>query len=449
MDDDMKNNDNYLGERETAQGLSDLLLKEITRLCADFRTGDPDEELDDTGAFPLRTNFTTTGLNSRIKGMLDRFPQTGFTKGIDTLAIRALPETSQALFYCFIGLFLSQPITPVDISFFESTPSSCAFKAGIDALLRNELVTAVTVNSPDDSKARKDRYILSPLACSRLFRGKEDLVSASAAIQFGTILQWKDIQEKKLVFSDDLLSNLQLISMAVSRDRFEAVQQELKQNGFRGGLAFLLSGPPGTGKTEFVRQLARVEHRHIFQVDAAKIDGSYFGEKPRNLRDLFLFSRYMSAIMQDEPVVFIDEADSLLGRRVEVSRSSDREENLSVNIILEEMNTFSGILFAATNNLVGLDPAMLRRFLLRAVFPVPDISLRAQIWQSKMPFLTKKEAMDVAGRFALSGGLIDNIASLCLLERILYGREPSYDQLIRHCVSQTSDLRATPKIGFK
>lgn len=438
-----------IDEGETTQDLAGLLQRELARLCADFRTGDPDEDLDDTGLFRARANYTTSGLNARIRGMLDRFPQTAFSKGMDALAARALPEASQALFYCFIGLFLSQPIAPVDISLFESTRANCAFKAGIDTLLRKGLVIAVTVNSPDDSKARKDRYILSPQSCYWLFRGREDLISASTAAQFGTVLPWKDIQEKKLIFSDDLCSNLQLISMAISKNRFETIQKELKQNGFRGGLAFLLSGPPGTGKTEFVRQLARAEHRNIFQVDAGKLDGSYFGEKPRNLRDLFLFSRYMSAIMQNEPLVFIDEADSLLGRRVEVSRSSDREENLSVNIILEELNTFTGILFAATNNLAGLDPAMLRRFLLRTVFPVPDTTLRARIWQSKMPFLTEKEAMDVAERFPLSGGLIDNIASLCLLERIIYGREPSYDQLIRHCLSQTSDLRGITKIGFK
>lgn len=445
----MRHKDYVLGVRETTQDLSDFLLKEIRRLCADFRTGDPDEELDNSGVFPVRTNFTTSGLNARIRGMLERFPDTAFAKGVDELAVSALPEAAQAVFYCFTELFLSQPISPVDVSYFESIPANFAFKAGIDILLRKGLVISVSVNNPDDSNARKDRYILSPFACSRLFRGREDLVSASVAVQFGTVLPWTGIQKKELIFSEDLQEHLRLISMAVSRDRFEAVRQGLQRNGFRSGLTFLLSGPPGTGKTEFVRQLARSERRNIFLVDAAKMDGSYFGEKPRNLRDLFLFSRYMSAIMQVEPIIFIDEADSLLGRRVEVTKSSDREENLSSNIILEELNSFSGILFAATNNLSGLDPAMLRRFLLRAVFPVPDPSVRVRIWRSKLPFLTESEAADLAGHFSLSGGLMDNVASLCLLERVVYGKDPSYDRLLRYCESQvTGTAKPTKKIGF-
>lgn len=445
----MRHQDLPLGEKETSQGLADLLIGEVARLCSNFREETGEETLDDTGMLYAGMAPTAYILNLKVGRLLDSVPQSAFTKGVEALGIRTLAEAPQALFYCFAELFQSQPITPVDASYFVSPSAIRAFKEGIDTLLRKELVTAVSINSPEESRARKDRYILSPLACSRLFRGREELVSASVAAQFGSILRWRGIPEKELLFPDDLRQNLSLVSRAISRERFEEVRQGLRQHGFRGGLTFLLSGPPGTGKTEFVRQLARYEHRNIFQVDAGKLDGSYFGEKPRNLRELFLFSRYMSAIMPDEPLVFIDEADSLLGRRVEAARSTDREENLAVNIILEEMNTFSGILFAATNNVAGLDPAMLRRFLLRVVFPVPDVPLRARIWRTKLPFLTETEALEIAGRFSLSGGLIDNVASLCLLERIVYGKDPSYERLVQHCEMQAAgNGKPAKKIGF-
>lgn len=444
----MKDQDNHLGEGERLPVSSELLLKKFAAICASFRERDPEAEPDDEDEYSARPSLTAFGLNIRIQDLLDRFPLLAFPKGIDALAVRGLPDAPQALFYCFAELFLSRPIAPVDVSCFGSAPASRAFREGIDCLLRKDLVITVSVNNADEARARKDMYILSPMACNRLFRGREDLVCASVAVQFGTVLPWNAIREKELMFPDALRESLQLMSRAVSRDRYEAVREGLRRNGFRSGLTFLLSGPPGTGKTEFVRQLARSERRNIFQVDASKLDGAYFGEKPRNLRDLFLFSRYMSAIMPDEPMVFIDEADSLLGRRVEATRSGDKEENLSVNTILEELNTFSGILFAATNNLSGLDPAMLRRFLLRAVFPVPDVGVRARIWRARLPFLTEDEALDVAGRFSLSGGLIDNVASLCLLERIVYDREPSFEQVVRNCEGQSGKAAERKKIGF-
>jgi hypothetical protein len=36
----------------------------------------------------------------------------------------------------------------------------------------------------------------------------------------------------------------------------------------------------------------------------------------------------------------------------------NKEENTSSSVILEELNTFSGILFAATNFITTIDPAM-------------------------------------------------------------------------------------------
>lgn len=147
------------------------------------------------------------------------------------------------------------------------------------------------------------------------------------------------------------------------------------------------------------------------------------------------------------PIVFVDEADGLFGRRVQVEKAVDKEENTTVNVILGELNTFTGILLAATNNITNLDPAMNRRFLLKAEFPVPDLRTLARIWQSKLPWLTPDEANTLAGRFPLSGGVIDNVVSLCLLEKIVDGKEPSLDQILRHCAEQGGKERANP-IGF-
>ena len=184
-------------------------------------------------------------------------------------------------------------------------------------------------------------------------------------------------------------------------------------------------------------------------VDSAKLDASYFGEKPRNLRDFFRLVRYVQAISNLVPIIFIDEADALLGRRVAVEKASDKEENTSASVILEELNTFSGILFAATNFITTIDPAMYRRFLMKIEFPVPGRDVLAKIWRAKLPWLTIDEAETLAGRFPLSGGVIDNVVSLSLLEKIVDGQNPSLDQISRHCEEQSDGSeRMTKKIGF-
>lgn len=416
----------------------DRLLVRLSWCCRQFRVH---TYIDSEKSLPW--------LLQQVGGLLSLFPYTGFAKGIHSLDLSSLADDSRAVFYCLCELFLTLPLEPVDSSSFGSVDAKSSFVNGIEALVGNGLVIAVAVNSAEDSKATKDNYLLSPEVCGKLFHGREDLIRPTVIAQFGTLIPWKGIPTKGLIFPDDLQARLRLISRAIAADKFDQVIAELTKNGLRGGVTALLYGPPGTGKTEFVRQLARTTGRNILQVDCAKLDATYYGEKPRNMRDFFRLARYVSAISLSVPVVFVDEADGLFGRRVQVEKATDKEENTAVNIILEELNSFNGILLAATNNIANLDPAMNRRFLLKAEFPVPDIPTLARIWQSKLPWLTSDEVGILAKRFPMSGGVIENVVSISLLEKIINGQNPSLDQISRHCEEQSDGSeRMTKKIGF-
>lgn len=383
----------------------------------------------------------------QVGGLLSLFPYTNYAKGIRSLGLNAFTEESQALFFCLCELFVASPLEPVDSTSFESIDAKDSFENGIEELVGKGLAIAVAVNSAEDSKATKDNYLLSPEVCGKLFHGREELIRPTVISQFGSITAGKDIRERTLIFPEDLRDRLALISRAVETDLFDRVVKELTENGLRGSVTVLLYGPPGTGKTEYVRQLARITGRNILQVDCAKLDATYYGEKPRNMRDFFRLVRYASAISLSVPIVFIDEADGFFGRRVAVEKAADKEENTTVNIILEELNAFNGILLAATNNIINIDPAMSRRFILKVEFPVPDHPTLACIWRSKLPWLTEDEAGILAGRFPISGGVIDNVVSLCLLEKIVEGKEPSLEQILRHCAEQGGKGRAA-RIGF-
>ena len=383
-----------------------------------------------------------------VREMMSQYPETRFVLGLQTLGVIRLPVMAQCVLFCLCERFLAKPLEPVDSLSFISDEAQYAFRKGIDLLVGQGLAVAVAVNNSAESKATKDNYLLSPEVCRVLFRGREDLIRTTVMAQFGAITASRDIRERTLIFPEDLRDRLRLVSRAVAADQFDRVAKELTENGLRGGITVILYGPPGTGKTEFVRQLALASGRDLFMVDSAKLDASYFGEKPRNLRDFFRIVRYVQAISNLAPIIFIDEADALLGRRVAVEKASDKEENTSASIILEELNTFSGILFAATNFITTIDPAMYRRFLMKIEFPVPGRDVLAKIWRAKLPWITAEDAEALAARFPLSGGIIDNVVSLSLLEKIVDGQNPSLAQISRYCEEQCIESKSRKKIGF-
>lgn len=429
----------------------DVLLDRISTACSKFRDPPPGKKL--IGGFLDNSGVITEDdpvslLLKEIRALLELFQDTPFSRGIQTLNIRELRESAQAVFYCLCELFLLHSLAPVDAAFFDEDAAHVAFHEGVEILVDKGLAITVAGNNSDELKAREYKYMLSPYACRVLFRGREELIRPTAINRFGLIVPSQDIHPKRLIFPEDLQDRLRLASRAIAVDQFDRVVKELTDNGLRGGVTAILYDPPGTGKTEFVRQLALSTGRNLFQVDGARMDASYFGEKPRNIRDFFILVKYIQAILTRIPIIFIDEADGLLGRRVDSRSASDKEDNTCTNILLEEMNTFSGILFAATNNIATIDKAMYRRFLMKIEFPVPGRDVLTKIWQYKIPSITVEDAKALTERFPIAGGIIDNVVSLCLVEKIIDGKEPSLRRILQICDEQSTDTISRKRIGF-
>ena len=124
-------------------------------------------------------------------------------------------------------------------------------------------------------------------------------------------------------------------------------------------LSLCLAGPPGTGKTQLAHYLARQVDRPLLAKRASDILDKFLGGTERNLARIFNEAR------DENAVLLLDEADSLLQNRALAERSW---EVTQVNELLQQMETFEGLFICATNRFEHLDPASLRRFTAKLAF---------------------------------------------------------------------------------
>lgn len=144
--------------------------------------------------------------------------------------------------------------------------------------------------------------------------------------------------------------------------------------------AINLYGPPGTGKSFCAEAIAAEFKRRIIRVNYAEIESKYVGETPKNIQAAF------AKAIETDAVVFFDEADSILGRRLtNVTQSADHSVNVSRSVMLLELDRFQGITIFATNLASNFDGAFVRRILGHIELPLPDEECRHRLWMLHLP----------------------------------------------------------------
>jgi ATP-dependent 26S proteasome regulatory subunit len=138
-------------------------------------------------------------------------------------------------------------------------------------------------------------------------------------------------------------------------------------------------GPSGTGKTLAAHAVAAHLGKKILLGSYADIESKYHGDGPKNVQAIF------HAAQRDDALLFIDEAESLLSKRLlNVTQGSESAINSMRSQLLINLERFEGIVIFATNLVESYDSAFETR--IRNVrFLMPDEACRRKIWESHLP----------------------------------------------------------------
>ncbi len=271
------------------------------------------------------------------------------------------------------------------------------------------------------------------------------------SLKFCKLIQPAEIAQRTLFFNSDTRSAIQDIMKFTSPENFANLHKRLLKNGMNPGLTMMFYGPPGTGKTELVMQIARMHQLPILQVDIGKIKNMWVGESEKNLNRVF--DEYKSAFdhFKNTPILLFNEADGILGVRKNVKSSVDQMLNSMQNILLQKLESFSGIFIATTNLTNNIDSAFDRRMLYKQRFDLPDANTRFSILKSIFPDFSMKLLQDISSKYNLSGGQIQNIRKKFVVDDILYEEKHNITENMLRYIEEETRFRSRNQtaIGYK
>ncbi|KAF7620986.1 hypothetical protein AFLA_006279 [Aspergillus flavus NRRL3357] len=147
----------------------------------------------------------------------------------------------------------------------------------------------------------------------------------------------------------------------------------LKDNKVTGAVLY---GPPGTGKTLLAKGVAKQAGFNMLSISTAEVWQKCHGEDEKMIQAVFSLARKMYPA-----IIFLDEADAMLGER----KAGERRHLRSMlnKFLMEWDGIMSGanspFVLLATNRPNDLDPAVLRRAPVRIFFDLPSKAERVGI----------------------------------------------------------------------
>jgi ATP-dependent 26S proteasome regulatory subunit len=203
----------------------------------------------------------------------------------------------------------------------------------------------------------------------------------------------------------DILAGLRAIELRVEMERVWNISQVQPQDG-RCILNFY--GDPGTGKTRAALAIAFRLGKPLYQVDYSAIISKYLGDTAKHIALAFKRAAELNAVL------FFDEADSLLSKRVDMNESCATSINQNRNVLMQCLDRFNGVVIMTTNLFSNYDTALLRRIARHIQFELPNRSMRRRLFELHLPNRQRVSA-DLAEAAKASKGLSGgDILNVCL-----------------------------------
>ena len=231
--------------------------------------------------------------------------------------------------------------------------------------------------------------------------------------------EWSD-----LVFSRYTQEHLEELEIWLTHQD-ELLNDWGMKKSLQRGYKALFYGPPGTGKSLTATLLGKKIDKKVYRIDLSQIVSKYIGETEKNLEKVFLQAE------EKDWILFFDEADSLFGKRTQVSSSNDRHANQGTSYLLQRIDECKNMIILASNYKDNFDEAYLRRFQSIIYFPLPEEEERLSLWKkgfSDKASLEKVDLKEIASEYELSGATIMNViryASLMAIKRESFEIEQS------------------------
>ena len=171
------------------------------------------------------------------------------------------------------------------------------------------------------------------------------------------------------------------------------------------GVRLLFTGASGTGKSLAAQWLASRLGLPVYRVDLSAMLSKWIGETEKNLAELLARAEHADVLL------LFDEADTLFGKRTEVSSANDRFANAQTNYLLQRIETHGGIVVLTANSRSRFDPAFARRLDFIVDFSAPDAQARRELWRAHLGEASDCDALQLnrlAALADLSGGHIRN-----------------------------------------
>ncbi|XP_047047627.1 uncharacterized AAA domain-containing protein C328.04-like isoform X2 [Lolium rigidum] len=176
----------------------------------------------------------------------------------------------------------------------------------------------------------------------------------------------------------------------------------------------LFFGPPGTGKTMLAKAVATESGAKFINIAMSSITSKWHGDGEKYVKAVFSLASKASP-----SIVFLDEVDSMLGRRANPGEHEAMRKMKNEFMVhwdgLRTKDKERVLVLAATNRPFDLDEAVIRRFPRRFMVNLPDASSREKILKL---ILSKEELaanVDLQSLANMTDGFSgSDLKSLCL-----------------------------------